>query len=851
MKKLKYSLVCCSLLSVMGSNAIELKEGWNLVSLENDFNVSSLNSNIKSVWSYDQNWSAYSSDAEYLELIKSNNITILNNVKPSQGIWIQANIDLIQEVSSKAIVNDINISKGWNLIGTIEDTTSLNSIDSNAIYWKYDENWTLGSNTLPNAYPHRFTNINKNDGVWVLSDINITYQEDMQKKFLFLDNNLVPQRTSYNNTNSSLDGFVHTNPNTDFIFKNDGYIDFNASFENNEIVSEYVSGEFENYAIFLENSTGYATFENNNSDPLSVTDFSLNDYFLKFYDIESIFIEAKPIKPLLISSDVIMTLSNVDMKQSLTLSFETISDPGVFSDIGVFVKGISTKVQGSDKETIDPLTINGQMNLKPTFTNVLNITNPYIYGKNGSKWDLVGPGLKVGTSVKSKNWYNKFTSFALVDADNSNMYQYNKTVRNTQNQTLRDVLIVSDNKIAVSTTYDGNFTYTAPSVPSKLIAYKQGYKPKLIDLNSSSDIILEPLDGLETIVGLNSKFDKDFNIIYTVGAKDKEFTYLNTDYTIKPKLLANTDKTIYSSVYSYEDGYVFGASDSTVLKVYESHNLEEKLNEGFGLIYDSLIVENSEDIYYGTFGDSFTKINSSDTTSDEEIGYTSTVDIDTYLSVVFKPIISNDKIYIPVFNQDINNTVSMIIKDINDIESTLQPISNIGTPGKLSQAVDSIIFGTSDSKVVFINKEDNNVSNIVDFNGSGIIAKVIEFDNSYYAIDLNGLLKNIDTNDSKQLTTSSTLLTNGTELIAIDHNGTINYLDASLNILKTDMIDDNIIAEPVIFEDNIYIITASGKFYKNSTLIGTFNTKVTNMNLENNNIIFGAENGTVWNIEIL
>ena len=852
MKKIKYSLVCCALLSSMNLNAIDLKSGWNLVSLTADLNTSQLDSKIKSVWSYDQNWSAYSSDSEYNQLLQSNNITQLEDIKPSQGIWIQANETLTQNFTSST-TSDINITKGWNLIGSIEDTTLFNAIDSNAIYWKYDENWSLGSNKLTDINLNKFSTINKGDGVWIYSASNHIYKEDKQKKFLFLDENLIPQKVSFSNKNSSLDGYIHSNINS-LDFNNSSYVPFSAAFEGTELVSEYTSGDKENYALFLEDNTNQVKFEDNSTDFMKVPYFSLPDYFLNFEDIKFIAIEAKPIKPVLMSPSVIMILSNVSMKQSLTLSFDDITAPSELTNIGTFIKGVSTEVKGSDKVTITDLdTINGQMNLKPIFKNVSPApTNPYIYALNGSTWELVGPALyKSNGSVTSKNWYNKFTSYALVDVNSANMYSHSKIIKNEKGQVLRDVLVVSDNKIAVSTSYDGNFTYTAPSIPSKLIAYKQGYQPLVLDVNSSSNAIMKTLNTIAQLSGLNGKFDKNFNSIYTIGDKNKEFTYLGANYTIKPTLLANTDYIIYSSVYKYNDGYAFGASNSIVSKI-ESNSTVTKLREGDGIIYDGFIVENNDTIYYGTFGDSFTKIDTSVSLDDalSEFGM-----LDSGLSVVFKPIFTSTKAYLPLFNQDSNTTASLFIKGLSDIEtSNLNLISNIGTPGKLSQTSTDIVFGTSDSKVVFVDKTTNNISKTIEFGGAGIIAKVLEFDNSYFAMDLNGTMKKYDSSkefsDSIVLTPSSNILATATELIVADHNGTIYHLDSNLNINSVDTLDSTIIAEPIVYNSDIYTITSSGKFYKNSTLIGTFDTKVTNMNLVDSSILFGAENGTVWKIDL-
>ena len=185
MRKIRYSLVCCALLSSLSADEIALEKGWNLVSFGTDLNISSLtNPNIKTIWSYkDSNWSAYSFDEDYNNLLQTNHILQLNTIESSSGVWIEA-INSFNQTISTQITNDINITKGWNLIGSIEDTTSLKAIDPNAIYWKYDQKWFLGSNKSYNDIS-QFSTISKNEGIWIYSSSNNIYRENKQKKFLF------------------------------------------------------------------------------------------------------------------------------------------------------------------------------------------------------------------------------------------------------------------------------------------------------------------------------------------------------------------------------------------------------------------------------------------------------------------------------------------------------------------------------------------------------------------------------------------------------------------------------------------------------------------------------------------
>ncbi|MBN2783078.1 MAG: hypothetical protein JXQ66_07550 [Campylobacterales bacterium] len=845
MKKLKKSLICCLVLNSLNLQAIDLANGWNLVSVGSDINVLDIkDQNIKSIWSYgDPKWSAYSFDANYLQTIKDNGINVLDEINSSKGIWIQTTDSFNLTTPPKVSTHDIDIKKGWNLIGTIEDKTSLNSIEADAIYWKYkDQNWTLGENKLY-EWSDRFFTISSGEGVWVYASKESIYKEDKQKKFLFLDEKLIPQKVSFADKESMVSGFIHKDVDN-FDFNNSGFIPFSASFEGDQLVSEYASSSEQNYVLFLEDATNQVKFENNSTDYMKVPYFSLPSYFLNFEEIKEIAIEAKPIKPILISPNVIMILSNVNLKQSLTLSFEDITAPDELNEKGVFIRGVSTTVKNSSTEIIDTKTIDGQMNLKPIFKNIqTEPKNPYIYALVDDEWRLVGEGIYKNGSVISKNWYNKFASYALVDVDETNIYKFASKILNENAQEIRDAIVVSDNKIVTSTSYDGNFTYISPEKPQIVVAYKDGYKPLILDTSAKSHT-LNKLEDAASIDGLNSRFDENFNLIYTIGDKNKEFIYLGDHYSLRPKLLANSDYIIYSSVYDYKDGYVFGASNSIVAYLDKEKNIT-KLREGDGIIYDGFVA-NDDYIYFGTFSDSFGRCDLYGCDVDAELSsYNFSDDL---LSVVYKPIITSSKIYIPLYDKTNSEDGSLFIKGL-DVESNLNLISGIGFSGKLSQNDNEVFFGTSTSKVVWVDKSTNDYKSI-DFQGVGIIAKVVELDGSRYAIDLNGLLKNIDTNGSIQLNPSSNLLVRDDELIVASHDGTIYFLDSSLNLKNSFNLDGIIIAEPIIYNDDIYTITDNGNFYKNDTLIGSFNAKVSNINLSNNSLIFGADNGTLWKIDL-
>lgn len=365
-------------------------------------------------------------------------------------------------------------------------------------------------------------------------------------------------------------------------------------------------------------------------------------------------------------------------------------------------------------------------------------------------------------------------------------------------------------------------------------------------MNATSSIVLDDLILADTISGVNSVYDNNFSIIYTIGKKGKEFTYKSEDFTIKPSLIADTNKTIYSAVYPYNGGYVFGASDSHIVKL-DTNGTYTKLREGDGLVYDGLVVENNDTIYYGTLGDNFVKLNTTEAVLSESDNFGYELD----LAVVYKPLVSNNKIYIPTYNQDSNISASLVINSLDNIQTAI--ISNVGTPGKLTSTTTDVVFGTSDSKIVFVDKTSNSVSKTIEFEGSGILAAPVLNATDMFVVDLNGLLKKYTNGveiDSIQLTPASNIVLNGDKIVVADLNGVVYYLDADLALIDFDTFDSGVIAEPIVYNGSIYIITEQGILYKDGSIIGTFNSKVTNMNLVNDSILFGCKNGTVWEIKL-
>ena len=832
-------------------NASTFYNGWNLISFSGEttfLNSLKKDSNITIVWTYDKGkWSAYSPKNNITKLIIDKNISIIKKITPSQGVWVLVKGEYKPNFTTNFLyTNEINITRGWNLKGLIENESSIYEIDPKGIFWKYkDGDWFLGDNKKSNNWIN-FEKIYNGEGFWVYSDLNFTYNENRYKKILFLDEDMLPIKDiKVKNKYSKIDGIVDILPFTSSLDIKDKRF--------KKIKSRKLNFDEDVDVVFLEDASLKVIGDDENITKLIVTDFTLPNYFKAFYPIVSYPVEAAVVPPLISGGDVFILFANKNINQSITMFIDKLDTTPQSLNIGKFIKGFKLSAKDVNANPIPNDNLDYKAYIKPIFSYPNKLQHPFVYAKKDQNWEFVAPAIKRGNKYISKKWYDRFTTFILVDLNESNFSSIQGQVFDKMGRVLRDVIIVSDNKIFTSTDINGTFEFNSPTKPKKLIAYKQGYVPKKLDLNNTKKIVLKKLLTPNDIEGLHIKLDKNFKPIYTIGTKKAHFKYLSDDYSIRPKLLLESNKTIYASVYPYKDGYVFASSDSSINWLKNSGEIE-KIREGDGLIFDGFVVKD-DTIYYGTFGDTFGVIDDSGLEIDDALsGYEF---FDYPLSVVYKPIITDTKIYIPLYNSETNATnVTLFIKGKEDSSTNnLDLISGYGEAGKLSQTNDYIIFGTSKSKILFVDKKNNKVVKNIDFNGSGIIANVIFTQNHIYAIDLNGRLKKFDINGSEikslDLKPSSNLLLKNNKIIVATHNGEIFQIDKDLNILSSYKVDDNIYASPIIYDNNIYTITYNGKLYKNDKLIGSFTEKIFSVNLVKDTIIIATENGNIWKLSIL
>ena len=165
-----------------------VEEGWNLkgsshrIELQEDL-LPFENSTI--IWSWkDNNWYVWSKNSEFVELMKKFGMSRLDEIEENQGFWIYSPSESTYLISNNSTdtleTMSIDLSKGWNLVGTSSVIDTEVFKDPDILYlWKWTGNsWLFWSpNPLLSSMAEvyygikTFSWILPGEGVWVKSKV--------------------------------------------------------------------------------------------------------------------------------------------------------------------------------------------------------------------------------------------------------------------------------------------------------------------------------------------------------------------------------------------------------------------------------------------------------------------------------------------------------------------------------------------------------------------------------------------------------------------------------------------------------------------------------------------------------
>ncbi len=132
------------------SEELDIKKGWNLVSLKNDINITKFsNYPIDICWVYQNDkWGGYATDKNIQKLLKEYNLTI-QKVNAQNGIWIKAQKEFVYDIDTiKDGCIEFNLSSKWNLLANpsfmkLDLATLLSHFSARVIWiWK-DSQWQI------------------------------------------------------------------------------------------------------------------------------------------------------------------------------------------------------------------------------------------------------------------------------------------------------------------------------------------------------------------------------------------------------------------------------------------------------------------------------------------------------------------------------------------------------------------------------------------------------------------------------------------------------------------------------------------------------------------------------------
>ena len=173
------------LVNTVSSSSVSISEGWNLISLPADANISysdlsSKLTNADVIWKYDNVWKAYGKGS-FQNILTSAGIDTIVSISKDQGFWVRSSASDTLSVSggSYDIISSDSFNAatlGWHLFGT--GTTSLVSALSSAnsninVIWSYNNGWKAYSPDsdnqllLDNAGIVKLIELNKGQGFWI------------------------------------------------------------------------------------------------------------------------------------------------------------------------------------------------------------------------------------------------------------------------------------------------------------------------------------------------------------------------------------------------------------------------------------------------------------------------------------------------------------------------------------------------------------------------------------------------------------------------------------------------------------------------------------------------------------
>jgi len=166
---------------------INIKTGWNLVSLPVDINITDQNitqefTKLNTLWKYNNNgWEAFGGTLSLKESLTNAGITQLSSIQKGEGFWVNNYLD--QSLAFKGDEYDIsyenilkNAPSGWSLLGTGKDISvtqilavqpTLNTI------WVYEDGWKAYSplenmkQSLQSAGIEALSTVKKGQGFWI------------------------------------------------------------------------------------------------------------------------------------------------------------------------------------------------------------------------------------------------------------------------------------------------------------------------------------------------------------------------------------------------------------------------------------------------------------------------------------------------------------------------------------------------------------------------------------------------------------------------------------------------------------------------------------------------------------